>query len=383
MLGRAAMMVRSDRLQPAKQRIQVDVSGPNRSSGHARWIINLLQEVGEHRWNCPKSRSASPLRKAISSVSARPSNLLAHRSALVGHLGYLAGRADQTPVDGIACDDPGIVVHTNGGGQIRRQLRKVGVTADLVEPFAAIQLMRHRDRVDRHVLVPELQAGVVNPAILFAKEVVRTEIDATFVIASASMRSDAMTASSASISCGGRRSITMNRFPLVANPNLLATARRRRRGRLGIYERGWEAVVPNMSLFFRLDEEFYDTMNIAGKSHGHLIFARLADRFVQLDPASIELFADDCADRSMNTGVRDQTVQPPCSPTRAFDSYRHASKPVQEPLRLMVQCRLALLFRACQRIGPLKGLGVAAAARFRGSRKLRAKPFLTSLTSPT
>ena len=80
---------------------------------------------------------------------------------------------DQAAVGAVALDDAGIELDAEAGRQAADDVGEVGLAADVFEAVAAGEFVGDGDLVDRFVAVPEVEAGLVDPAVLLAEEVGR------------------------------------------------------------------------------------------------------------------------------------------------------------------------------------------------------------------
>ena len=94
---------------------------------------------------------------------------------LVGELEDAGGGVDEAAVSAVALDDLGIELNANAGGELADDIAEIALAADLLEPFAAVELVADGDLVDRLVALPEFAGGLVDPGVLLAEEVGRLE----------------------------------------------------------------------------------------------------------------------------------------------------------------------------------------------------------------
>ena len=90
---------------------------------------------------------------------------------VIGQGGDLPGRADQPAQGGRAFDDAGVVLDMDGRGGVVDELGDVACPTDLLELIASLHFVTERDKIGRLAAFVQVEDGLVDPAVLFAVEI--------------------------------------------------------------------------------------------------------------------------------------------------------------------------------------------------------------------
>ena len=161
-----------------EHRVEVRVSGGDgsRLGGDGRSAaLKLLQVTGEQLADVLEVTQRLALTHGGDQGLGLAEGATDVRAAPVGDLSDLPGRRDHLAVGGIALDDARVVLDADGRWQVSDETAQIGEATDVFQAAVSLELMGNRDLVDRLVAVPEGAAGVVDPAVLLAEEVVAFE----------------------------------------------------------------------------------------------------------------------------------------------------------------------------------------------------------------
>jgi len=170
-------------LQTAQQLVQVVEAGGDAqglSFGLAQ-VLDAVEVLADRHVHRHQFLAQPPLGDGEQRRFRLVDDLVDVALGVLGQVGDLAGRAQQTAADGGALDDVAVDFSVEGGRHGRRQVVQVGFPADIVQAALGAQLFGQRAHVDGVVAVAQAQHGLVDPAMAQDEEILRGEEGADFV----------------------------------------------------------------------------------------------------------------------------------------------------------------------------------------------------------